>query len=298
MKELATRMKRAVKELLGMPQWPKEESIHSRMRKPLPRSFEEQIYISVVRTNDLCLDVGANAGEVSVLLARLAGKGGHVVAFEPVWPVYMRLCRNIRSADGSSAPIVAVPYGLAEAKQDAIVHVPAGAFGMASLAPAAEWSKAQQGAELVSYNCHFETLDGFLESSRLPAPDFIKIDVEGAELLVLRGASKHFGANNRPLMLIELFAPWERAFKYGPWDVLSLLQEIGYRFLFACPNGLVEHQPSEACPFPVEYANGYNIVAYLPEKHAERIKSLDGLRTGGGDLVLPMPPPPLANTLA
>jgi FkbM family methyltransferase len=47
---------------------------------------------------------------------------------------------------------------------------------------------------------------------RYPKPHFIKIDVEGAELLVLRGGSEAFKRGFRPLMLIELFAPWQHAF--------------------------------------------------------------------------------------
>jgi hypothetical protein len=39
-------------------------------------------------------------------------------------------------------------------------------------------------------------------------------------------------------MLIEIFAPWEGAFGYGPWEVFKFLIGYGYKFLFACPEGL------------------------------------------------------------
>jgi hypothetical protein len=57
-----------------------------------PASFEEQVYDAVVTEGDVCCDVGANFGEVALFLARRAGRGGMVVAFEPVMPVYCQLC--------------------------------------------------------------------------------------------------------------------------------------------------------------------------------------------------------------
>ena len=263
-----------------------------------PLSFEEQIYHAVVRRNDTCFDVGAHSGGVALLLARLAGADGRVLAFEPVWPMYATPCERLRRAGRRSAPVVTVPYGLASEERVATIQVPEGNFGMGSLAPASEWSKAQPGAAIASYECRFVTLDGFLRSANAAPPDFMKIDVEGAELFVLRGAASLFAAGHRPLMLIEIFAPWERAFGYGPWEVLSLLEQLGYRFLFACPGGLVEHAPNAARPFPPEYAQGYNVLAHYPPLHASRIAAVAALRAGGQARVLPMPPPPVANTLA
>jgi FkbM family methyltransferase len=260
-------------------------------------SFEEQIYCSVVRRDDTCYDVGAQWGSVALLLARLAGPNGRVVAFEPVWPMYTTLCARARRAGRRSAPVVTVPFGLYSEENVATVQVPDGNFGMGSLAAAADWSNAHPGAAMASYECRVVTLDGFLRSSKVRGPDFMKIDVEGAELFVLRGAAGFFDAGHRPLMLIEIFAPWERAFGYGPWEVLSSLVARGYRFLFACPGGLVEHEPKAARPFPPEYTQGYNVLAYCPSLHASRIAGTDKLRAGGSGRVLSMTPPPVANTL-
>lgn len=264
---------------------------------PTPRSFEEQIYTAVVNPNDSCYDIGGNIGEVSLLLSQLAGRAGRVVVFEPVWPLYAILCDRLRLAGEATAAIIAVPLGLAEKEMTATIQVPGGNFGMGSLAPAAEWAKAQPGTTIGSYQCRFTTLDAFLDWSRLPPPDFIKIDVEGAELFVLRGANRFFASGQRPLLLLELFAPWERAFQYGPWEVLSLLAAWGYRFLFACPHGLVEHQPSAERPYPPAYTQGYNVLAFHPANHASRLQQVEPLRLGGGATILPMPPPPVANTL-
>jgi FkbM family methyltransferase len=280
--EIVSSSKRAVKELL------------TRLGKPLPRSYEEQIYVSLIRRGDVCFDVGANNGDVSLLMARLAGYSGAVVAFEPVWPMYAQMCRRLQRDLHLKAPIVPLPIGLADSDKDAAIQVPNGNFGFGSLSSANEWCRALTStmaeAKLVSYQVRLQRMDSLLAASSLPVPVFLKIDVEGAELFVLRGANEMFARGARPLMLIEIFAPWERAFGYRPWEPLSWLLERGYRLLFACPNGLVEHTPTESNPFPPEYEMGYNVVAFVPEIHSERAEALNHLRAGAGGKLLPMDP--------
>lgn len=259
-----------------------------------PASFEEQIYDAVVAEGDVCYDVGANFGEVALFLARRAGRGGMVVAFEPVMPVYCQLCTWVQLATDARAPVVTLPMGLAEAEKSATIQVPVGHFAMGTLAAPEAWSRTHYAAEIDSYPCRFTTLDAFVATAGIARPDFMKIDVEGAELLVLKGGAASFAEGMRPLLFMELFAPWQRPFGYGPWEVLSLLAGYGYRFLFACPQGLIEHQPTQAMPFPPEYAQGYNLLAFT-EAHATRVAALAGLRAGGGATRLPMTPAPVPN---
>jgi len=263
--------------------------------RPGVATFEDQIYDAVVRPGDVCYDIGANQGDVTRRLARLADRGGLVVAFEPVWPLYRRLCRTLRRPPRRSAPVVPVPFGLSDADRLAEVQVPAGDFGQGSIASAADWQAAHPGVAIESYGCRLVALDGFIAASRLPPPDFAKIDVEGAELFVLRGAAGLLEGAAPPLLLIELFAPWQRAFHYGPWEVLKLLAERGYAFLFACPEGLVAHVPSAERPFPSGFERGYNVLAHLPARHAQRVATLRPLQPGGGARVLPMLPAPRPN---
>ncbi|MBC8042608.1 MAG: FkbM family methyltransferase [Rhizobacter sp.] len=277
-------LKTTAKQLLGHQQARKPRL---KAQRPKPASYEEQIYAAVVGEGDLCFDIGANRGDVAIFLARLAGSSGKIIAFEPAWPVYESLCANIQSDIYRKSPILTVPYGLAATESELSIQVPNGNYGMGSMAQAERWREAQSGA----------TLDAFRALTNLPTPDFMKIDVEGAEWLVLQGAAGMFNAGVRPLMLIEIFAPWEQAFGYQPWTPLAWLLEQGYRFLFACPNGLVEHLPSSDKPFPPDYIQAYNIVAFVPEQHAGRIKNLESLRAGHRPKLFPMFPPPIPNVI-
>ena len=296
---IIARLKRAARKMLGRHPFPKMTLVQ--MDAIVPTSLEEQVYCAVVQQDDVCYDVGANRGEVARILAKLSGCRGIVIAFEPVWDMYVTLCAGTHASDGSkdsNGVIVTMPFGLADVERNASIQVPDNNFGVGSMAHASSWIQAQPGAAMTSYECRFLTLDGFLQSFKPRIPDFMKIDVEGAELFVLKGARQFFDNGNRPLMLIEVFAPWEKAFNYGPWEVFRLLGGWGYRFLFVCPNGLVEYDPSAAKPFPPDYKQAYNVLAFCPEKHKERISNVEGLRVKGGQRILSMPPPPVANVIS
>ena len=285
---ISTRFRRAAKELFGRRRGPRRDNLR-------PRSFEEQLYAALARRGDVCFDVDANQGDVSLYLAQLVGESGIVVAFEPAWPMYSRLCRHVQDDTSLKAPIMTIPAGLADTEKDAMLSVPNGEFGMGSMADPSAWGRAHRGAAIESYRARFTTVDSFLCATGLQPPAFMKIDVEGAELFVLRGAAGLFSDGHRPLMLIEIFAPWEKAFGYRPWDPFSWLLELGYRFLFACPNGLVDYLPTEAEPFPPEYEMGYNVLAYSPAAHAERVDGAKQLRAGALTKLMPMAPPPRPN---
>ena len=288
---IMARLKLTTKELLGCyKKWPRPEI-------PKPNSYEEQIYQALVHPGDACFDIGANDGEVSLFLAKLAGHSGVVTAFEPVWPVYCELCRLVQYDTTLKAPIITIPFGLADIEKPAAIHVPNGKFGYGSMAGASTWSQVQGGAKIHAYQIQITTVDAFLCATGSRIPDFIKIDVEGAELFVLHGGAKMFNSGHRPLMLIEVFAPWERAFEYQPWILLSYLLEFDYRFLFVCKNGLVEHIPTEKNPFPPDYETGYNLIAYDPKSHGPRVDSLNQLRADANGRILQMAPPPQPNRL-
>jgi FkbM family methyltransferase len=217
-----------------------------------------------------------------------------VIAFEPILSVYFELCSKVQQREFQRADIVPIPAGLSERVETTSISVPGNSFGYASLVEQPAWKEVLEGARLSAFECDFLTLDVILSTRKYPKPDFIKIDVEGAELNVLRGGAEAFKNGLRPLMLIELFAPWQKPFGYGPKDVFSYLSKWGYHFLFACPEGLIQHS-SVFSDFPPEYENGYNVLAFVPSTHANRIRRLDSLMRGAGNVILPMTPPPIPN---
>jgi hypothetical protein len=194
----------------------------------------------------------------------------------------MAMCANIQNTINIKAPIFTMPFGLAEEEKTAIIHVPDGQFEFGSLARPDELVNVFPGMELTQYECRFLSLDAFLRSSDGLVADFWKLDIEGAELSALRGASEHFAAGNRPLIVAEVYAPWQERYGYGPWEFFGPLLGLGYQFLFLCDGGLIGHLPSQSAPFPPEFESSYNVLAFDPGRHAERIRGLTPLRFGTG----------------
>jgi len=295
MSRLTSVLKRAKKRVRRTVQQFLSPSRHPSGRPVTASTFEEQIYSAAVRQGDVAYDIGANVGEVSEYLARLITTRGMVLSFEPVWSTYIELCRAVQQSDYQGATVVPLPYGLSDTDGAAKIAMPSGASGLASLRAIPAWKDLKRPKPHDEFTCELRRLDTLQVERNLPEPQFVKIDVEGAELLVLRGAQRSFSVS-QPLLLIEVFAPWEAAFDYTPWDVFSLLIGWGYHFSFACPGGLVEHQPTQQQPFPENFKNGYNVIAYVPGKHADRLSTLRSL-TAGSRGVLSMGKPPVPNVI-
>jgi FkbM family methyltransferase len=285
---MTKRIRRAVKELLGQKQWPRNESV-------IPKDMDELLLEAIIQPGDLIYDVGANDGKLAIYMANKSGPSGKVVGFEPVWRTYERLCENSNNTDYERAPIITVPIGLSNTDCFAEIALPEGKNALASTATFDAVKQAHHVAWADVIHCGLITLDTFQRMTGLSTPDVVKIDVEGAEHLVLRGASGMLSGSRKPILFMELFAPWLSTFGIKPWDVLSLLHTYGYRHLFSLPEGLVEFTPTEQTPVPSGYEQGYNVISFIPHMHQGRRERLDVYMKARNPRLLPMPPPPMPN---
>jgi FkbM family methyltransferase len=73
-----------------------------------------------------------------------------------------------------------------------------------------------------------QRLDDLTQIRDLESVSLIKIDVEGAELSVIKGALETI-RENKPVLFIELLRKWSKIFGYHPNDVLIILQDLGYK---------------------------------------------------------------------
>jgi hypothetical protein len=145
----------------------------------------------------------------------------------------------------------------------------------------------------VTQSALFTTLDEIVATGHLRPPTLLKIDVEGAEMLVFQGAGDVL-RRMRPAIHVEIFAPWLRRFSLSPWDVLRSLQECGYEFWFACPGGLVKHTPTQEQSYPEAYVGGYNVICADPSRHQKVVARLAAIEQGASG-ILPLHPPPMPN---
>lgn len=178
-----------------------------------------------VPSDAVVFDVGANVGWWTVPLARhLAPGGGRVIAFEPVPANRARLEWAI-AANRVRANVQVAAVALGDAP---------GELGM--------WLKSEETgagsgtAALVTGSgpSHLRvpvvTLDAWTAEQGITRCDLMKLDIEGAELMMLRGAER-FVAETRPLIFGEFEAYWLSTFGATFLDVAAWAERMNYRML-------------------------------------------------------------------
>jgi FkbM family methyltransferase len=170
-----------------------------------------------VKEGDHVYDIGANLGLWSLRMLERVGPTGRVCAFEPMPETAERLAQNIKLSGHTNA--IVRSHALGEAAQELTLYVPDD-LGRSSLA--AESEKDKQIKVMVS------RLDDVWKAQGRPDIRFIKIDVEGAEPLVFRGATAFF-KELRPVICCEINLEKLANMGFAPSDVTAPLLELGYQ---------------------------------------------------------------------
>ncbi len=178
------------------------------------------------------LDVGANIGYHALRLA-LREPLATVHAFEPLPQSFDYLTRNI-AANNLGPRVRAYGYGLSNANGAVEFHIAPENGTNASLLNVATRSDATSVVGLTM------KLDDWAANTR-SAPDYIKLDVEGAELWVLEGGAQTIAAC-KPRVFAELLRKWSAPFGYHPNDVLRFFRDLGYGCWAIGPEGALRMQ--------------------------------------------------------
>lgn len=228
-------------------------------------SFEERF----VRPGMTVLDIGAHRGFHTLLLSSKVGKRGHVLSFEPSpsdlkrlnLHLRINLCRNVKVYD----------YALGEEDGSANLYVVQVNTVLNSLRPPDTVLQASPTPVVV------RKLDNVLSQAQIGNVDFIKLDVEGGELGVLKGAEQMLQKVPRPVILCEVMEQRTRPWGYPSRLIVEHLSRR--RFVWFELN---------ACGEPLPVPNGRseligNFVA-VPKESLETFEHLRGPSTA-------VPPP-------
>lgn len=176
-------------------------SSHLRHRAALKEPWTVAWIESCLGRGQVLYDIGANTGVYSLLAARLHGPEVRVVAFEPAFANLADLNRNL-VLNGVEAQVTPLPYALA--RRDELLS-----FGFRNLEAGSalhgseETGKGDEGAAHV-LPVVGRPLDSVVEALDLPAPNHVKIDVDGAELEVLAGGARTFADPALQTVMIEV----------------------------------------------------------------------------------------------
>lgn len=190
----------------------------------LEHSAEVRLTRYLIRTlpdDAVFFDIGANFGFYSLLAAELSGNV-KIRAFEPVPYVFASLEKNLAGLPGAEAVNAAVSERVGEVSFD---QAPESRHTGSSLD---EEGSREPGAERFAFTkitVRSTTVDAFVAESGL-VPTVMKIDVEGAEKLVVEGARKTL-ASASPAVILEVWKPPVQNRNHR--EAARLLQELGYR---------------------------------------------------------------------
>lgn len=177
------------------------------------------------------LDVGANAGFFSVLLARQL-RQGRVVALEPTPSMSVRLQSNL-VRNGVADRVQVLELAASDRRGEALLTTLPGKEEYASLGRtphhAMRIDAADRSATLSTFTVPTARLDDLVEENGL-RPGFVKIDVEGAEHLVLGGAEALLRVH-RPVVLVEINDERLRGNGSSARAVVQMLEAARYRLL-------------------------------------------------------------------
>lgn len=177
----------------------------------------------MIRPGDVVYDIGANLGLYARFMVQAFG-ASRVVAFEPMRGNLGDLEANLRLG-GVADRVRVFPMALADREGEELLQTDDVASGAAVLdrvtkGDACE-SRRNYGMPARTERVRVVPLDALVARESLPPPSVMKIDVEGAEGLVLRGAKETI-LRHRPRLVIELHGPSTAR------EVIPLLEDWGY----------------------------------------------------------------------
>ena len=177
----------------------------------------------LLRADSNCVDVGAHQGAMLADIVRLAPQGRHL-AYEPIPTYYQRLSTMFPNVEVRQA-------ALADKDGEATFNYVTNMPGMSGL----HQREYPQRPQVERLTVRTERLDDHLPPGY--APDLIKIDVEGAEHLVLAGARQTIRAHH-PTLVVEYGRGTQPYTGFGPEEMYHLLtDDLGYRIFDLDGNG-------------------------------------------------------------
>ena len=192
-------------------------------------------------------DIGGNIGEFALFSAHLVGAEGKVYTFEPMNEIYEVLKENI-ALNHYENRVIPFHVALSDKNGEADLFAATEANDLGSLEDGLHTLYARDDRSVLLHKIKLEKLDDIKD---LSPPDFIKIDVEGAELAALKGAYQTL-RKYHPKILMEFSSVNCEAAGYKQQDLLDLLQPLGYKFYTIENRGVLKELNTAELP---EFAN-------------------------------------------
>lgn len=196
-----------------------------------------QFFLDGIRPGDFVLDIGANVGQYAVFFAALVSKSGKVISFEPD-PTSRKMTDKNLALNSFQKRVTVEELALFDENTTRSLYSKAGGDATASLV-----RSGLQGEQNV---LHAETvttvrLDDYLSHHSLPTPSWVKIDVEGAEINVLKGAPQLLASS--AVIVCELHPYAWSEFGTSFEELLELVKVAGKKIVYLDDSLKIEDGP-------------------------------------------------------
>ena len=214
---------------------------------------ELEYVVSHLSPGDTFLDVGAHVGYFTLPAAKAVGPGGRVIAFEPS-PASVRLIRENAKLNGFGWITVCEAAASDHDGPELLFRSPKSPM----------WNRlvrfpVRDGMDTIAISA--KTIDSTLAECGWPPIAGMKVDVEGAELDVLRGSTSCLDRNPRAFVIVEMQG---RARLEGSLAVLHLLEDQGYSFRLFKRGAASTAETITSIALALEEGHLFNVVGERP----------------------------------
>jgi FkbM family methyltransferase len=193
---------------------------------------ERRVFERVVEPGNVVVEVGANQGIFTLLFSKLVGESGRVIALEPEPSLFAALEGNCRLNDATNVTRLNSAAGEERSQ----------GFLQCSRFNSGDNRVTRSGAQRHGVAVEIDSLDNLIQA---PAVAFVKIDVQGYELHVLRGMKTLVSANPSVKVFFEYFPAGLAQAGTSPENLLRFFEEHGFSLFDPSPRGLVRVEAND-----------------------------------------------------
>ncbi|MEP7292212.1 MAG: FkbM family methyltransferase [Chloroflexota bacterium] len=183
-----------------------------------------------VKPGMMVFDIGANIGAHTLLIAKQVGENGHVHAFEPS-AANEYLSRNVQVNQFNNTTVNAV----ALSDKPGTLRLTRALPGLEAFSSVGRPTFTESFSGF--YDAPAETLDDYVSQYQIPSIDLAKMDVEGAEIVILKGAQRILHAGIIKAWLFEINAPILESIGESASELEHLFESANYQLFLLSDTG-------------------------------------------------------------
>ncbi len=193
-------------------------------------SAEELFFQELPLKNKIVYDIGAHIGVFTMFFSKKVGRNGKVISFEPNKNSFKTLKEHIKiNRKELYNNIKIFNKGIGNKTETRKLKFSQHFSATGSIVKTIQNNLAKRHPNLKEMDVKIDSLDNIIKNYKIPAPDFIKIDVEGMEYFVLKGMISTIIKNKKPYLYIEVHNVNGEEKLKNIKRIFDLLQKYNYK---------------------------------------------------------------------